>query len=521
MRNKKGFTLVEIIIVVAIIGVLAGIIISSVTRYIKKGKNDYNYKLETELVSIAKGYYSEHKKELPDGRPVAFKVLWASFLSSNNYLSSTFIDADGNKCLNSYVIVEKGKNDYSYTSCIVCDNGYKTNNDACTFDNNYIGDITPPQCNKVSATNISNGYVNGKIYLEIDAVDSGSGISKYKINDIEVPYKSNENPFKYTFLTSLEGKINIKVKVYDKAGNEATCDDFSLIVDRTKPVIEKFTIVSNNDEINTKEATATVLGTDSSSGVDKVCITTSDDSSTCSWVDMISNEYIDKNFKTKSDTGSGETESFYAFIKDKAGNVSDSKKVDYKLYTYCTYNIRKEGEWGSCSKDCGGGVQKRTIYYNDKYVPSHSCPAGEETQSCNTNSCGSYCYKVTASSGLNCRSGPGTSYGKVTSFNAWEYFMFSPRSDGWYYNSTYNCYSSSDYLEYYSSSCPGSSSGGGSSGGASCTCPSGYIKMGTTCYRKCLVNSIKPGEKCSNCPGGQAGFAGNTGYCMNSYKSCS
>jgi len=38
-KNQKGFTIVELIVVIAIIAVLAGIVLVNVTSYINKGKN--------------------------------------------------------------------------------------------------------------------------------------------------------------------------------------------------------------------------------------------------------------------------------------------------------------------------------------------------------------------------------------------------------------------------------------------------------------------------------------------------
>ena len=67
---------------------------------------------------------------------------------------------------------------------------------------------------------------------------------------------------------------------------------------------------------------------------------------------------------------------------------------------------------------------------------------------------------VTAKSGLNCRTGAGTSYDVVTSFSCGDSVLVNKNSSGgWYYNPEYGCYLIDDYLSDTKKSC-----------GTSCKC---------------------------------------------------
>jgi prepilin-type N-terminal cleavage/methylation domain-containing protein len=58
--NKKGFTIIELIVVIAIIAVLASIVLVNVTAYIQKSKETAVLAEFKQILVIATGYFSEN-----------------------------------------------------------------------------------------------------------------------------------------------------------------------------------------------------------------------------------------------------------------------------------------------------------------------------------------------------------------------------------------------------------------------------------------------------------------------------
>ena len=64
--NRKGFTLAELLGVIAILGIIALITVPAINRSLNKGKEDlYNTQIE-QLKKGAQDYYAEHLSEMPD-----------------------------------------------------------------------------------------------------------------------------------------------------------------------------------------------------------------------------------------------------------------------------------------------------------------------------------------------------------------------------------------------------------------------------------------------------------------------
>ena len=133
MKNKKGFTLIEMIGVVIIIGIIAIIAFNTFTGNLKEFRDDYYTDLERTLSESGKEFFNDNRRFRPDSVFFAQKVT-LDVLVAKNYISEVE-DYNGNSCRNdSYVIIIKeGKDDYTYHSCLVCseDNFDNTDDSLC------------------------------------------------------------------------------------------------------------------------------------------------------------------------------------------------------------------------------------------------------------------------------------------------------------------------------------------------------------------------------------------------------
>lgn len=80
--NKKGFTLVELLATIAIMGIMSGIAIMGVGRIIRRSRINY-YKAEKNMIEIAaKNYFADHRSLLPkkanNKREIYVEILWTT-----------------------------------------------------------------------------------------------------------------------------------------------------------------------------------------------------------------------------------------------------------------------------------------------------------------------------------------------------------------------------------------------------------------------------------------------------------
>ena len=120
MKNEKGFTLVEIIAAVIILGIISIVAIVTYTGSMKEFRESYYSSLERTMVESGKEFFEDNRSYRPSAIFGAQKVP-ISLLESRSYIDNV-LDYNGKKCdRSSYVIaIKRGKNDYIYHACLVC-----------------------------------------------------------------------------------------------------------------------------------------------------------------------------------------------------------------------------------------------------------------------------------------------------------------------------------------------------------------------------------------------------------------
>ena len=121
-HNSKGFTLVELLAVIAILGIIMIVAIPGVTMLINRSKSDSRDSMEKTLEMAAKSYASGNIQALPKvvGESTLIK---AKDLKKTNFLKEDLVDYDKNSCMDDSVvrIYKYANNGYTYTPYLYCE----------------------------------------------------------------------------------------------------------------------------------------------------------------------------------------------------------------------------------------------------------------------------------------------------------------------------------------------------------------------------------------------------------------
>lgn len=101
--SEKGFTLIEIIAVIAIIGILSGIALGAVSKYQLKARNETYKNYESNLKSAAQDYLLYNQMEIPESGGT--KTITSDELISGGYLDEMTDPIKNNKKCTATVVV--------------------------------------------------------------------------------------------------------------------------------------------------------------------------------------------------------------------------------------------------------------------------------------------------------------------------------------------------------------------------------------------------------------------------------
>ena len=231
MRDRKGFTLIEIIAVVIIIGVLALIVVPSVSSYIFSSRKTAYNAHEKSMEEAAKSMTVEvinGKDNYALPRRGNFSSVTLKELVNKELIKGLQDPQTGEKCNDelSYVIIKAVDDDsYDYQACLYC-GSYVTESDEC--DGTGIDDSTPPVCGTI--TGDSSEWTNKSRTITVGCSDPDSGCKRSK--------------YSQTFNSTMESS---EISIYNNANMETKCP-VPVKVDKTKPTCELEIVGDDNVE---------------------------------------------------------------------------------------------------------------------------------------------------------------------------------------------------------------------------------------------------------------------------------
>ena len=248
MKNKKGFTLVEMLVVLGIICVLALIITPAIISYRNKANNEYNDKLKDNVITVAKDYYTNNRSELPNGQIEGkyVDILTLDKMKQNNLFSNDVIDAYKNNCSSeSYVVVENNRGNYDYYLCLKCgDKTYETDESYCDFKYDTSSDNanSAPTCE----LSYNDNWSNNDVTINVKSTDN-VGIVNIKNNGkaIKTTYDENTKTYNANFIAKRSGSYSFEI--LNKYGLKTTCKtDNEIKIDKDIPRC----VISKQDKTN-------------------------------------------------------------------------------------------------------------------------------------------------------------------------------------------------------------------------------------------------------------------------------
>ena len=190
-KSKKGFTIIELLAAVVIVGIIISLAVVVINKYILQGRNTVDSQLEKQLILAAKSYYTDNKAKFITDNDNGV-VVWYTTLKAENYMTNDLVDSDGNSCAKSYVVVKKDNTKYSYSGCVLCDNGGYNNTKGkkeCSesLKNNIYCEWTDANGNKLDKTYLGvkkNNQVTLKLTCKGRGIKFSKGESSLEVNNM-------------------------------------------------------------------------------------------------------------------------------------------------------------------------------------------------------------------------------------------------------------------------------------------------------------------------------------------------
>lgn len=127
MKNKKGFTLVELLAVIIILGVISTVIIFAVTSLINKAKLNYYKTMGNNLLAAGQDYYTTTKSARPKRLGYVASISLSDLVSENYFKEAKTYDGK-NTCSGFVKSWRNSDGKYQYKACLDCGTEYQDSN---------------------------------------------------------------------------------------------------------------------------------------------------------------------------------------------------------------------------------------------------------------------------------------------------------------------------------------------------------------------------------------------------------
>ena len=255
MKNRKGFTMIELLATVTILGILMTVTIGYAMRLINKSKND-SMEQQTKLVTTAaESYFQAHREQLPRLVGQTTKIPISTLLETN-YLKKEVKNAKGESCMEkSFITAHKdSRTKYTYKAYLYC------GNDTVPSPTSSPGpNITIDFCREETGTCL---YKDGDQQVKNSVADAiiSIEISGNKIGGEEI----NLEGYTWSILAKYDGEEELK-EVYN-SGELSAKGHYSIKIPKETSK-QKYILKNYLDLTNTTDITVKVVATNEKGGI--------------------------------------------------------------------------------------------------------------------------------------------------------------------------------------------------------------------------------------------------------------
>ena len=240
-KSNRGFSFVELLAAIVIMGLLSGLAIVSIRFLTNKAEKEYYKAQESEVVMSAKSYTQDNRNYLPK-RVGMKRQIYLSTLQDKKYIGDV-VDRSKKKCdpTKSYVQVYRyDKNHYNYVVNLVCDR-YKSSED----DDALINEKPTVSINFLNVSK-TDKYSDAKARIVIKDDHKISSYSYIIMKDNEEVKNSGDIDGKLqtkidtniSLSDYVPGKITVKVVATNTLGNQGNDSKSVTVKNENAPTCE-------------------------------------------------------------------------------------------------------------------------------------------------------------------------------------------------------------------------------------------------------------------------------------------